>query len=554
MKYEFMQLGGNCACIGYLGKNRLKGPVDNVILKTTNLIKLLIENKYYDYLYNNTPTLSKRTPGWDGDSPFFYQYPDVWIAHHNPQQEKYKKELKERIQRFNDFLKQVRETNTHFFTINLNEFMIDKGNHTLKKNTLKEILEYLQKISLLDKVIFISTKLKTKNNPWDYYSDNAYRLLDLFKAKHITIIDNDIWETKESEQQFELKAEDIIEHNSDLIDLVVPYVDCGDPEWQKVFNIYNNASINSRSSNAKNRFRGQGDFFRYFFRCIDLNLPWINRVFLLVQGQSQVPSWINRNKVQIITHSDFIPKQYLPTFNSGTIEMFLYNIPNLSEKFIYTNDDIYMLNYASKQDFFIKDKCVFNYLKDTDAKSNIWRQMCQNNHDLIFKTVKAKPFLRLDHEFRPYLKTKMIECFELHKSKILNSCTRFRESKNLTVYLFSLFLIKNQLQQKGYLNLGYIWSECGNNFLRKILNTKDTVCLNDTSPEIDLCANILVKTYFKNNFKNYCEYEKECVEKYEKYNISKYFLEEDIPNSVSKNIAAKAEAFTGLTEEWWKEQ
>lgn len=50
------------------------------------------------------------------------------------------------------------------------------------------------------------------------------------------------------------------------IDLVVPYVDCSDPFWQETAK-NNNISIDL------NRFRGQGSFFKYFFRCIDKNLP-----------------------------------------------------------------------------------------------------------------------------------------------------------------------------------------------------------------------------------------------------------------------------------------
>ena len=40
---------------------------------------------------------------------------------------------------------------------------------------------------------------------------------------------------------------------------------------------------------------------------------------------------------------EFIPKEYLPTFNSNVIEMNLHRIENLSEKFILFNDDLFIL-------------------------------------------------------------------------------------------------------------------------------------------------------------------------------------------------------------------
>ena len=113
------------------------------------------------------------------------------------------------------------------------------------------------------------------------------------------------------------------------VDLVVPYVDSSDLNWQKLFNEYN-PHVNEEGVDAANRFRGQGSFFKYFFRCVDKNLFWINKIHLLVQSESQVPYWINRDKVHVVFHKDFIPEEYLPTFNSTTIEMFLWNIPGLS--------------------------------------------------------------------------------------------------------------------------------------------------------------------------------------------------------------------------------
>ena len=57
------------------------------------------------------------------------------------------------------------------------------------------------------------------------------------------------------------------------IDLVVPYVDAADPQWQVLYNQYNPLRENEEQINAISRFRGQGDFFKYFFRCLDKNLP-----------------------------------------------------------------------------------------------------------------------------------------------------------------------------------------------------------------------------------------------------------------------------------------
>ena len=65
------------------------------------------------------------------------------------------------------------------------------------------------------------------------------------------------------------------------IDIVIPYVDCTDRNWQELFKKYNNSSTIDQEINGESRFRGQGDFFKYMFRGIDKFLPFINNLIFL---------------------------------------------------------------------------------------------------------------------------------------------------------------------------------------------------------------------------------------------------------------------------------
>ncbi len=330
------------------------------------------------------------------------------------------------------------------------------------------------------------------------------------------------------------------------IDLVVPYVNADDIYWQNIFNTYN-LKINKESINAKNRFRGQGDFFRYFFRSVDKNLPWINNVFLLVMMDSQVPKWIDRNKVKIITHNQFIPSEYLPTFNSGTIEMFLHNIPGLSEYFLYANDDMYILKNMSSKDFFTEDfKCKLNLIEDDTLpdENHMWWQMCQNNHDIIFESNKAIPYLRLDHEFRPYIRSEIKKCYKENESEILSSISQFRCSKNLTCFLFNLYMFNNNNAIKSKLDEAYIGSDYNDNQIKEGLK-KSIVCLNDTSNKINIYDKQIIKEFFKNNFYNKSKYETDNWSD----NVNKKSVNIKI---IPKNKNVRSD-FIGLTDEWWKE-
>lgn len=129
------------------------------------------------------------------------------------------------------------------------------------------------------------------------------------------------------------------------IDLVLPWVDGTDPSWLAELKQYKTGSIES------NRYQSW-DNLQYIFRGIEKYMPWIHRVFLVTWGH--LPSWINTSnkRLLIVKHSDYIPKKYLPTFNSNTIEMNYWRIEALSERFILFNDDLFPLRDIPEEYYF----------------------------------------------------------------------------------------------------------------------------------------------------------------------------------------------------------
>ncbi len=134
------------------------------------------------------------------------------------------------------------------------------------------------------------------------------------------------------------------------IDFVIPWVDGSDPAWLREKKKYMPAS-DTDSSIARYR---DWDILKYWFRGIEKNAPWVNRIYFITWGH--LPSWLNTDhpKLKIIRHEDYIPKEYLPTFSSHTIELNLHRIEGLSEHFVYFNDDMYLINPVTKDHFFHK--------------------------------------------------------------------------------------------------------------------------------------------------------------------------------------------------------
>ena len=140
------------------------------------------------------------------------------------------------------------------------------------------------------------------------------------------------------------------------IDIVITWVDYSDVVWKREYFKYASKSQQQdKYVGAEERYRAQ-ETFKYLFRGIEKYIPWANRIYFVTYGH--VPSWLNvkNEKLVIVKHSDFIPNQYLPTFNSNTILLNLHRIKDLSNQFILFNDDMYVTNYCKETLFFRKNK------------------------------------------------------------------------------------------------------------------------------------------------------------------------------------------------------
>ncbi len=134
------------------------------------------------------------------------------------------------------------------------------------------------------------------------------------------------------------------------IDFVVTYVNGNDSNW-----LARRASFlpENTADNSPCRYR-DWDLLKYWFRGVEAFAPFVHRVFFVTDNQ--VPEWLNpqNEKLKIINHADFIPEEYLPTFNSNVIEMFLHKIEGLSDTFVYFNDDMFITAPVKETDFFKK--------------------------------------------------------------------------------------------------------------------------------------------------------------------------------------------------------
>lgn len=135
---------------------------------------------------------------------------------------------------------------------------------------------------------------------------------------------------------------------SGKIDFVITWVDGNDIEWRKEKSRFEGKTY---SDSRELRYR-DWDNLKYWFRGVEQFAPWVNKVFFVTFGH--LPKWLNtvNPKLVIVKHSDYIPQKYLPTFSSRTIDMNFHRIKELSEQFVYFNDDMFILAPVDEEVFF----------------------------------------------------------------------------------------------------------------------------------------------------------------------------------------------------------
>lgn len=133
------------------------------------------------------------------------------------------------------------------------------------------------------------------------------------------------------------------------IDIVIPWVDGNDPAWQNEFRKFTKSKADADAREIRYR---DWDNLHYLFRGIEQFAPWVGTVHFITWGH--LPKWLNTShpKLNIVNHTDYIPSEYLPTFSSHTIELNMHRIHGLSERFVYFNDDTFLIKPTAEERFF----------------------------------------------------------------------------------------------------------------------------------------------------------------------------------------------------------
>lgn len=313
------------------------------------------------------------------------------------------------------------------------------------------------------------------------------------------------------------------------IDIAVTYLNDQDKKWQEEYNYWKEKEIKQGITTAKNRqafgierIRGW-DAFKYWFRGVEKNCPWVNKVFLIVQNENHIPEWLNKEhpKLRIVYHDEYIDKNFLPTFNAMTIGMYISNIKDLSECYITSDDDCYFLNPIKEDTFFrggkpvhLDNRIPYKYYsgKALTGTDNVFYQVLNNCLDFEKQFLKERVKYGFYHLQEARLKSFEKSILDSHKQEIDFHCSysRFRHPKSLCslVFVDLLKALDKAVLDNPYKNSCYCNLNSDVNFDE--YKDKDMVCFNDTErlDDYEKTKEKLLK-FLDSKLPDKCSFEKE---------------------------------------------
>lgn len=185
------------------------------------------------------------------------------------------------------------------------------------------------------------------------------------------------------------------------IDIIIPWLNPNDA-W---YNEYKKYSENEHPG----RVRDLG-IFKYLLRSISKNCSWVNRVFIILYDETQKPEWLKESeKLKVIYHKDFLPKEYLPNFNSVLTDMHFSFIDELSDNYIFMNDDMIFMKQVPENMYFENNRPVHQksikcgkYKDQTPAQ---WKYIERNIYSFVSKVVGHEVLFTTYHLPIPFNKT-----------------------------------------------------------------------------------------------------------------------------------------------------
>lgn len=283
------------------------------------------------------------------------------------------------------------------------------------------------------------------------------------------------------------------------MDIVIAWVDGNDPNHQKKMQPYLSSKVQKSDDIAgPTRYRSSGEIF-YNVASILRFAPFVRKIFIVTDEQNpHIESFNQKNfpenkiPIEIIDHKTIFKgyEEYLPVFNSRAVETCIYRIPDLSENYVYLNDDFFLIRPIQISDWFVEDKIVaYGNWRNLVLDRLLWLiKPMKNGHKPVGfkdgmimaarKYGKKWKYFHLDHLPHPLKKSVIADYFEKNPQHFLSNIShKFRSGKQFNtheLYYLSMFDANRIIMKPASEHLLYMKPvKRGENYLKRKLGMYD---------------------------------------------------------------------------------
>lgn len=224
------------------------------------------------------------------------------------------------------------------------------------------------------------------------------------------------------------------EFNTNPIDIVLPWLN-PTKKWMTQYKKYCEDEDPARVRDLNT--------IRPTLRGILNNAPWVRYIWLVLFDEEQIKNldWpeLKNNKIKFIYHKDFLPKEFLPNFNSSILFIFLHNNQEIAENIICMDDDMIFIKPVQENMYFEHDIPVHHRtikVGKTPYKFDcMWHYVLKSTEDAFYKITKTYCSCTTRHMPFPITKTmlKFID-FKIHND-LYQSCinAKIRRKKSISM-------------------------------------------------------------------------------------------------------------------------
>ena len=279
------------------------------------------------------------------------------------------------------------------------------------------------------------------------------------------------------------------------IDAVITWVDGADPIHKaKRMKFGNDTVFKAEDIAGDTRFANIGEIF-YCVASLNRYAPWINKIYIVTDEQDpQLYTFIDKHfpdkhiPVEIVDHKTIFRgyEEYLPTFNSISIESMTWRIPGLSERYIEFNDDFILAAPSKPEDFFTEDGKTVCYGKKYNSflvrLSRMLKYRRNGNKKVTFKETMLNAasllgkhfyFIKMYHTPRALLKSVYEKYFNEHPEHLVKNISyRFRDHRQYNpqeIQMLLQYRNGNCILHSAHKNLFYLKPKHNIEYTRKKL-------------------------------------------------------------------------------------